>query len=274
MRTNSGPLVSVVVTAYNSEETLSRCLMSICRQSYKTLEILIVDDGSTDRTAEIADSFAASDLRFRVCRKKHSGVADSRNYGMREAAGQYLQFVDSDDWIPEKASETFLKAILNHDCEMAISDFFRIVKNKIRMKGDSRESTLISRNEYALAMMGAPANFYYGVVWNKFYRMDIIREHSLHCAETLDWCEDLQFNLEYLLYVKNVYVIAEPEYYYVKRKGSLSEISSRGWRVNARTKKILFEYYRNLYEAAEIYEKNRLKLQKFYFAIARDKTKK
>jgi len=120
--------------------------------------------------------------------------------------------------------------------------------------------------------MKAPANFYYGVMWNKFYRASIIRKHKLRFPKELDWCEDFQFNMEYLQYVNGVYVILEPMYYYVKTKGSLVD-TKVNFPATVRTKRILFDYYKDLYQSLDLYEDNKLKIQTFFVEFARDKDK-
>lgn len=264
--------VSIIIPAYNAEKTLERCLASIRGQTYDCFEAIVVNDGSTDGTAEIAKRFAAEDRRFIfISREMNLGVSRTRNEGIQRARGKYLQFVDSDDYLDPCATEKMVRACEESGCEMAISDFYRIVGRKILIKGDIREGGLISRNEYAGCMMDAPANFYYGVLWNKLYLRRIVKEMSVRFSAELDWCEDLRFNLEYLLYVKNVCVIASPTYYYMRRKGSLS--SAQSARDNAKVKRILFGYYKELYQAAELYDENRLKIQRYYFDFARDRTK-
>ena len=122
--------------------------------------------------------------------------------------------------------------------------------------------------------MKAPANFYYGVLWNKFFKADIIRKFSLVCDTDLDWCEDFRFNLEYLQYVGNVGVIDRPLYYYVKTKGSLVDTQAGSLQLTIKTKRKLFDYYKELYQALDLYEENKLKIQMFYLSFAHDKSKK
>ena len=153
--------------------------------------------------------------------------------------------------------------------EMVITDYYRVIGRKIWIKGHIPESSLMSRAEFARYMMKSPANFYYGVTWNKFYRMDIIRDNALFFSRELDWCEDFKFNLEYLKYVSNIRVETRPIYYYVKTKGSLVD-SKIDLRETIRTKRILFGYYKELYQALDMYEENKLKIQSFYLEFARD----
>ena len=93
------PLITIIIPIYNREQTLERCLCSVLRQTYSHLEIIAVDDGSTDHSRVILDKYQKKDSRLRVVRKENSGVSESRNLGLQLARGEYIQFVDADDWI-------------------------------------------------------------------------------------------------------------------------------------------------------------------------------
>ena len=267
------PLVSIIVPVYNGEKTIERCLRSIQNQSYSNIEVLVVNDGSSDHTDRIIRKYAQRDSRFRYIEKENSGVSDSRNVAMEEAKGDYFQFVDGDDWLVKQATEEFVNTALTFGCDMVISDFYRVCGRRIYTKGHIDAGPVITRMKYAEYMMEAPANFYYGVLWNKFFRADIIRTFALKCSLQLDWCEDFQFNLEYLQYVGKVGVIRKPLYYYVKTKGSLVD-TQVNFQQSIRTKRILFDHYRDLYKAIDLYEENKLRIQMFYLSFAHDKTNK
>lgn len=267
------PLVSIIVPVYNGEKTIERCLRSIQNQSYSNIEVLVVNDGSSDHTEKIIRKYVQRDSRFRYIEKENTGVSDSRNVAMAQAKGDYFQFVDGDDWLVKQATEEFVNTALTYGCDMVISDFYRVCGRRIYTKGHIDAGPVITRMKYAEYMMEAPANFYYGVLWNKFFRADIIRTFALACSTQLDWCEDFQFNLEYLQYVGKVGVIRKPLYYYVKTKGSLVD-TQVNFQQSIRTKKILFDYYRDLYKAIDLYEENKLRIQMFYLSFAHDKTNK
>lgn len=267
------PLVTIIVPVYNGQKSIERCLCSIRNQTYHNIEVLVVNDGSCDHTEQVLKKFEQSDKRFRIIRKENSGVSDSRNTAILQAKGDFLQFVDCDDWIVRDATESLVRAVYNYQCDMVIADFYRVIGHMVTHKGDIPVSGSITRKQYAEYMMKAPANFYYGVLWNKFFRTGIIRHHGLLCSDALDWCEDFQFNLEYLQYVNRIYVLQKPVYYYVKTKGSLVD-TKIDLPTTVRTKRILFDYYKELYQSLELYEKNRLRIQTFYLQFARDKKRK
>ena len=268
------PMVSIIVPVYNGEKSIERCLRSIQNQSYTNIEVIVVNDGSTDHTEKVIKKYVEKDARFHYIKKDNTGVSDSRNIGMAAAKGEYFQFVDGDDWLVKQATEEFVRTAQLYDCDMVISDFYRVCGRKIMVKGHIDMGPVITRTKFAEYMMKAPANFYYGVLWNKFFKADIIRKFSLVCDTDLDWCEDFRFNLEYLQYVGNVGVIDRPLYYYVKTKGSLVDTQAGSLQLNIKTKRKLFDYYKELYQALDLYEENKLKIQMFYLSFAHDKSKK
>ena len=101
MAVASTPLITVIVPIYNVENYLKKCLNSIINQQYKKLEILLIDDGSTDLSGKIADEYAAKDNRIKVVHKKNGGLSDARNYGLKIMTGEYVTFIDSDDYVTE-----------------------------------------------------------------------------------------------------------------------------------------------------------------------------
>ena len=268
------PMVSIIVPVYNGEKSIERCLRSIQNQSYTNIEVIVVNDGITDHTEKVIKKYVEEDARFHYIKKDNTGVSDSRNIGMASAKGEYFQFVDGDDWLVKRATEEFVRTAQLYDCDMVISDFYRVCGRKIMVKGHIDMGPVITRTKFAEYMMKAPANFYYGVLWNKFFKADIIRKFSLVCDTDLDWCEDFRFNLEYLQYVGNVGVIDRPLYYYVKTKGSLVDTQAGSLQLTIKTKRKLFDYYKELYQALDLYEENKLKIQMFYLSFAHDKSKK
>lgn len=268
------PMVSIIVPIYNAEQYLRRCVDSILNQEYTDFELLLVNDGSTDASGAICEEYGDRDPRVIVIQKENTGVSDSRNRALDRARGKYLQFLDSDDWITQDATRLFVRAAEEYGCDMVISDFYRVVGERLSPKGDIEEEGVLTREEFAAHMMENPADFYYGVLWNKLYRRDIVEEHKLRMDTDISWCEDFMFNLEYICYAKVFYALHAPIYYYVKRKGSLA---SQGINISKTVKMKLnvFEYYNNFYKHVleeEDYEKNRLQVYRFFIDAAGDGT--
>lgn len=267
------PTVSIIVPIYNAEKYIRRCIDSVLSQEYTNFELILADDGSKDSSGDICDEYAAKDSRVRVIHKENSGVSDTRNVAISEATGTYLQFLDSDDWITPDATKLLVRAATEHHCDLVISDFYRVVGERVSHKGDIEDDGVLTREEFAEHMMENPADFYYGVLWNKLYRRDLVEKYNLRMDESVSWCEDFLFNLEYILHAEVFYALQAPIYYYVKTKGSL--VSSQGMSINKtiKMKLMVFEYYNNFYKNVydeKDYEKKKLSVYRFFVDAAGD----
>lgn len=266
------PTVSIIVPVYNAEATIRRCVDSILEQAYTDFELLLVDDGSTDGSGAICDDYAAKDVRVQVVHKANSGVSATRNLALGRARGVYLQFLDSDDWITPDATSVLVHTAESHQCDLVIADFYRVVGERVSRKGDIDEDGVLSREEYAAHMMENPADFYYGVLWNKLYRRSIVEEHQLRMDPDISWCEDFMFNLEYIRYAESFCALQVPIYYYVKTKGSLANSNLTIART-VKMKLTVFEYYHQFFKTVldeEEYERSRLKVYRFLLDAAND----
>ena len=266
------PTVSIIVPVYNAEHTIGRCIESILNQAYTDFELLLVNDGSTDNSGSICDSYAAKDSRIQVLHKENTGVSESRNLALDRARGVYLQFLDSDDWITSDATSSLVRAMENGPCDMVISDFYRVVGERVSQKGDIDEDGLMTREDYAAHMMENPADFYYGVLWNKLYRRSIVEAHHLRMDPAISWCEDFMFNLEYIRHAETFRAIQIPIYYYVKTKGSLAS-QSLSISKTVKMKLTVFEYYHRFFKTVldeDEYERCRLKVYRFLLDAAGD----
>ena len=266
------PTVSIIVPVYNAEKTIPHCIESILNQEYSDFELLLVNDGSTDGSGAICDAYAARDARVRVIHKENTGVSDTRNTALDQARGTYLQFLDSDDWITPDATSSLVRAAESAQCDLVVSDFYRVVGERVSQKGDIDDDSVMTREEYAAHMMENPADFYYGVLWNKLYRRSIVETHHLRMDPEINWCEDFMFNLEYIRYAETFRALQVPIYYYVKTKGSLAN-QSLTISKTVKMKLMVFEYYQRFFKSVldeEEYEKSRLKVYRFLLDAAGD----
>lgn len=266
------PTVSIIVPVYNAEQTIGRCIESILNQTYTEFELLLVNDGSMDRSGFICDDYAARDARIRVIHKENTGVSDTRNTALSQARGTYLQFLDSDDWITPDATSSLVRAAESGSCDLVVSDFYRVVGERVSQKGDIDDDGVMTREEYAAHMMENPADFYYGVLWNKLYRREIVEAHHLRMDPAISWCEDFMFNLEYIRYAETFRALQVPIYYYVKTKGSLAN-QNLTISKTIKMKLTVFEYYHQFFKTVldeEEYEKSRLKVYRFLLDAAGD----
>lgn len=212
--------------------------------------------------------YAERDPRFCVIDKENSGVSATRNLAIERARGTYLQFVDSDDWLDINATRLLVERAEETHADLVISHFCRVVDNKTAVYGFLNSSRVMDQHQFARQLLEEPASFYYGVMWNKLYRRDIIMEHDIRCNESLQWSEDFQFNLEYIRYANTFCALQTPIYYYRKRGGSLTGALTLSRTVT--TKLNLFEYYRTLYTELGLYERFRPQIYRYLISSAKD----
>ena len=268
------PLVSIIVPIYNSAKDMVPCLESIKNQKYQNLEVLLVNDGSNDASLEICRMYARLDSRIIIIDKENSGVSGTRNVAIERATGQYLQFVDSDDQLDPNATRLLVEAATETESDLVICNYcsgFPEGKKtgKTTVYGYMPPYIKMDKSQFARCLMEEPASFYYGVMWNKLYRRDIIMKHNIRCNEQFTWSEDMLFNLSYIRYAESFYAIRTPLYYYTRqRKHSLSS-SIKPAQVLT-TKASLFKYYKKLYVDLGLYEKYRLQIYSYLVSVAKD----
>ena len=283
------PLVSVIVPIYNAKDHIARCVESIRRQTYRNLQILLLNDGSQDVSLEVCRMFAQVDGRITLIDKENSGVSATRNLGMRAARGAYLQFVDADDTLQPYATELLVQRARDSGADMVIAHYNRVEppreheraraprrvedadpgfdpRTRVQTFGFLMEGPL-TKAEFAYGLMQEPASFYYGVMWNKLYRAEIVRAHpDVVCSEDLDYSEDFYFNLSFIRYAERFYALSTPIYNYVQNPQSLvhnlnpMKVLTTRWELSA--------YYKDLYKQLGLYEENKIRLNKYFFGIA------
>ena len=264
------PLCSILVPIYNSAIDLVPCLESIRHQKYQNLEILLVNDGSSDSSLEICRMYARLDPRIVIIDKENSGVSGTRNVAIEHATGKYLQFVDSDDYLDVNATRLMVEAMEENKVDLLLCNYCSVTRDdKMQVFGFLPPDTRMDKAQFARYLMEEPASFYYGVMWNKLYRRDIIMEHDIRCNEEFTWSEDMLFNLEYIRYAESFYSLRTPVYYYVRqKKGSLSAKVTPAKVLS--TKASLFKYYKQLYIDLGLYDKYKLQIYAYLVAMAKD----
>ena len=263
------PLVSLIIPIYNLADYLPQCLDSVRKQTYKNLEALLINDGSTDASLAVCQEYSRRDSRFQLIDKANSGVSDSRNQALDRAEGKYIQFLDGDDWLSPDATETLVHAAESTGADLVLAHFYRVVEERVAARGHIKAQRVLTRQEFAEEMMKAPANYYYGVLWNKLYRRSIIEAHRLRFDSQVNWCEDFLFNLEYIEYVRLVSAVPKPIYYYRKRESSLVS-SQASLRRTIAMKMQTFDYYKELYQRLDLYEEQKAKVYSYFLSAATD----
>ena len=175
-------LVSVIIPCYNSEKYLDRCLESVTNQTYKKLDIILVDDGSTDNTSSLCDSWAEKDDRISVFHIKNSGVANARNLALKYAKGEFIAFVDSDDVVEPNIIEVLLNNLIQTNSDISICDY------QINFDGGIETGEIEHIDKTFALQCIARGGYYYGFLWNKLYKKEVVEGvlmPKLVCSEDL-----------------------------------------------------------------------------------------
>lgn len=263
------PLVTIIVPVYNVAPYLSQCLESIRTQTYPHFQCILVNDGSTDGSGALCRAAAGGDSRFVLVERENSGVSDARNAALDLAKGEYLQFADGDDYLAPEATATFVHTAQATGCDLAVSHFIRVAGQRQAQRGHIKTEGVMTRQEYAGHMVKAPANYYYGVLWNKFYRRSMVEASHLRFQRDVSWCEDFLFNLDYIACARLIATIPRPLYYYRKREDSLVNTQT-GLRRLIRTKKETFAAYKELYQKLDLYEEQKGRIYGYLLSAATD----
>lgn len=219
------PLISVIVPVYKVEQYLARCLESICGQTYRNLEIICVDDGSPDKSIDILNEFADRDSRIRVIRQTNQGQAAARNTALAVAKGDWISFVDSDDWVETNTYEICLSQVSN---EIDVLVFSPLLEWEEGFSKEEREKIKKVYDRYfysglnGLTIINDDVIFRTdGTVWNKLFRHSLIKKHKLTFPAGHLY-EDISFVLRFFLTdCRTAYYLPESQlYHYRQRKGS------------------------------------------------------
>lgn len=211
------PLVSIVVPAYNAENYIRRCMDSVLTQTYKNIELVIVNDGSTDRTKEICDSYSNIDARVHVIHKKNAGVSAARNSGISEAKGILICFLDADDYLSAEIIQIGVNKF-RHNC-LNMWGATEILPDDLIKHEDIVAQGLTKEELIANAIFGIPDSRYklgnyFRAVWGKLFEKDIINKYELKFPENLYMGEDAVFLVNYLAHVSSINVVANDGYNY------------------------------------------------------------
>ena len=230
------PRISVVVAFFNNEDDLGDCLDSIAAQTHPDLDVIMVDDGSSDHSAEIARAKAAADPRFTLLQPEHGGPGGARNRGVERARGEYLAFVDGDDVLPANAYELLLHAL-----ERSGSDFVSGAVDRVGPKGitpSALHSLALKGRQTGTHVTRMPRLLYDVSVWNKLFRRSFWDQHQLSYPEGVVW-EDLRLMTKAHVLARAVDVIPDIVYYWRERaQGGLSITQSRTSVANLRDRMI------------------------------------
>ncbi len=272
----SNELVSVIVPVYNVEKHISKCVDSIVNQSYKNLEIILLNDGSPDNSISVLNEYAQKDSRIIVVDKENEGVAKTRNKGIELATGKYLVFSDSDDMYDVEFVEKAVFELEKGHSQYISGAFETFNENGRLTKVDylSAFGTELDINDYLDVMAKYQAGAYWGANWGKMFISSIVNDNNIRYESDVKFAEDFRFNLEYLKYVKHVSLIHEPVYYYrVDTQNSLSKGNVDLLRYWKEYRELAYRY-KELYSLTGAYERNESKIGKIVLNAANDLLRK
>lgn len=216
-------LISIIVPVYNVEEYLDNCMDSIVNQTYNNLEILLIDDGSTDQSSAMCDRWAIKDKRIKVIHKKNGGLSDARNAGIQTATGQYIAFVDSDDWIEKYYIEYLYRAIKETGAEISACEIRQVIDGqKTEKLNNEALSQIKCTTEEALATI-LKGNGFRAVAWNKLYTADLLVGETFKVGILH---EDEFFTYRIIGKAKTLSFVKNQLYNYRQREGSIMKTTS------------------------------------------------
>lgn len=253
------PLISIIIPVYNVEKYLTECLESVIKQTYKNIEIICINDGSTDGSLKILNIYAQNDNRIKIIDMKNGGLSSARNAGIKAVTGEYIMFVDSDDWIDIKTCEHAINIITDYHVDIVMWSYTREYENNSIPKKifdkDILFNEIETKNKIYRRFFGLydfelahPENADAIVtVWGKLYKTSLIIDNNIEFVDTreIGSCEDALFNIYMFKYIKNVYY--SNRYYYHYRKNNVSFTTNY--------KNDLYLKWKNLYDLMERYIK-------------------
>lgn len=229
-------LITVIVPVYNSEKTLHRCIDSILGQTYQNFELLLINDGSIDNSGDICDEYAKMDTRIRVFYQENKGVSAARNTGLDNAKGEWISFVDSDDWISSEYLNDLYKEAITTNADVVTCNFFEVTTNVIRICNafDWSGKNFIDVNSINKGhFLSVVISFSFGTVWNSIISKELINMRDLRFDMNYKYGEDTLFMFQVYMYAYIYRYLAKPLYYYDRT----NELSA--------TNNITRQYYEN-----------------------------
>ena len=210
-------MVSVIIPVYNIEQVLEACVSSVLKQTYTKLEILLVDDGSKDSSSVICDRFAAADTRVKALHKKNGGLSDARNYGLQHATGDYVFYLDGDDWLDDHAIEILRKKADEYNADFVQCDFYYAYSQSLLKRKDGVKEHVFSKEEAyrSLLLDGVIKNF----AWGNLIKRDLAQKVPFVKGK---FFEDTYWKYQMIDLAQAFLFIPESLVYYRQRENSIS----------------------------------------------------
>lgn len=254
-------LVSIIMCVYNAEKVVERAIDSVLNQSYKNIELIVINDGSKDRTRDIIDEKALNDNRIYVIHKENGGPGKARNAGIDIASGKYIMFIDSDDEYELNMIEKMVTKIAENSYDLVCCGFKNVLYNSndeiIKVSNSKRlDMDYKNRNNLLCGIDSFIGTWLFNPLWNKIYRNDIIKYNKIKIDENSDMGEDYCFNIDYINNCNTVCVFHETLYKYTLSEECLT----------TKFRKNEFEVRKpNLVKLEKFYDMNNVSKNRLYF---------
>lgn len=238
--------VTVIVPVYNAEQFLPECIDRILAQDYSDLELLLVDDGSTDKSRRICEDYTEKSEKIRFFHQDNSGVSAARNYGLQQAQGQFVVFADADDYLPQPdVLSRMVEKLEADDADLVVGDYFRLWNGRLLPAGSCADLSGISPKDGEFRFRGFFSVGTLSYIWGKMYRRSFLEQHGLR-FHNYRYGEDKLFNFECYIHGAAYAFLGEPVYVYRKNDDSVSYSyrgdSVAGWLgIAGRTEELLRE---------------------------------
>lgn len=219
-------LFSIIVPVYNVEKHLSKCLDSIINQTYKNIEIICVNDGSNDNSLNILEQYAEKDSRIKIINQENGGVASARNAGIKASSGEYIWFIDSDDWIEANACEVLNNYIVNNDTDLINFNFYRVKDGKKSKVTHGLSDRFTEKTYNFFDIQVDICKKIYTNCWNSCFKAKLLKDNNIFFPEKFNLCEDILFVIKCFLLNPQIFIINDYLYNYLTdRKNSLTKAS-------------------------------------------------
>lgn len=225
---NFNPLISIIVPVYNVAPYLERCINSIMNQTYKNLEIIMVDDGSTDGSSEMCDIFQKQDKRINVIHKVNGGLVSARKTGIIEAKGEYAAYVDSDDWIEREMYQQLVTQMVQNNADIVTSGLYRNYSNDMIEEFDNIHEGVYDveriKDEILPILMYTGKFYEAGInihIYNKLFKRELLLRHQLRVDDSIRVGEDAALVYPYILDVNKIVIVHKCFYHYCIRQNSI-----------------------------------------------------
>ena len=265
------PTVSVVIPAYNAEKTLRRTLDCVLNQTLDSLQVIVIDDGSTDNTAAIARDAAQEDSRLTVISRENLGISATRNAALPLCKGKYIRFVDADDTLPANSMEKMVRRAEQDGSELVIGGYDQYFGEKRSFHNLANRNDTVPCDEMMSHLCGHANSYFYGVLWNKLFLRELAEQQHCHFQEDLTWGEDFAYVMDYLRGVTRVSFMKDSLYDY-RRSANSATVKQvldcvKHPAENTRIKGELYRHLKDMYRARGIYDQYKKKLWLYLYRV-------